>query len=118
MLACHKLNPAGGLGATTAMHDAVSLANWINVLPSLDVLAVEKIFNEYYLERYPAAINAYEGTQMFSISNQKVRLKTVNKNNNKKCDETSLCISQSRAKHPSSSPLTRILRRLSHSGRD
>ncbi|KAK3816922.1 MAG: hypothetical protein JOS17DRAFT_758561 [Linnemannia elongata] len=38
--ACHKLNPSGGHGAVTALHDAVALANLL-------------IFEEYQKERLP-----------------------------------------------------------------
>ncbi|KAG0044809.1 hypothetical protein BGZ83_009915 [Gryganskiella cystojenkinii] len=69
--ACHKTDPAGGLGATTAIHDAICLANWINVLPSLDIAATEKIFQEYYQERYPVAVDAYETSRLLSASNAK-----------------------------------------------
>lgn len=72
MLACHKLDPSGGLGATTAIHDAVCLANWINVLPSLDIKETEKIFQEYYLERYPIAVANYEASRLMEASNGKV----------------------------------------------
>ncbi|GJJ72577.1 salicylate hydroxylase [Entomortierella parvispora] len=69
--ACHKLDPTGGSGATAAMHDAICLANWINVLPSLDVPTVEKTFQEYYLERYPLAVQYYEDTRRLATGNQK-----------------------------------------------
>ncbi|KAG0047058.1 hypothetical protein BGZ83_007801 [Gryganskiella cystojenkinii] len=69
--AAHKFDPSGGVGATTAMHDAVCLANWINVLPSLDVAATEKIFQEYYLERYPVAVSNYESSRLFASSQLK-----------------------------------------------
>ncbi|KAG0330710.1 hypothetical protein BG000_011556 [Podila horticola] len=53
--ACHKLNPSGGRGAVTAMHDAVALANWICSLQSKDYAELEPIFKEYKAERYPIA---------------------------------------------------------------
>ncbi|KAG0040420.1 hypothetical protein BGZ82_002843 [Podila clonocystis] len=30
--ACHKMNPTGGVGGVVAMHDAVTLANWLSTL--------------------------------------------------------------------------------------
>ncbi|KAF9300742.1 hypothetical protein BG003_003086, partial [Podila horticola] len=30
--ACHKMNPAGGVGGVVAMHDSVTLANWLATL--------------------------------------------------------------------------------------
>ncbi|KAG0337912.1 hypothetical protein BG000_004807 [Podila horticola] len=32
--ACHKMHPIAGLGAVNAMQDAVTLANWLNILPA------------------------------------------------------------------------------------
>ncbi|KAG0360394.1 hypothetical protein BG005_010869 [Podila minutissima] len=49
-----KLHPAGGMGAAIAIQDAVTLANWINVLPGdvgEDDLA--KVFRAYKKERLP-----------------------------------------------------------------
>ncbi|KAF9101012.1 hypothetical protein BGX29_006088, partial [Mortierella sp. GBA35] len=53
--ACHKLHPAGGQGANMAFHDALALANWINVLPTTQVKDLEKVFKAYRDERYVAA---------------------------------------------------------------
>ncbi|KAG0196607.1 hypothetical protein BGX33_001428 [Mortierella sp. NVP41] len=53
--ACHKLHPAGGQGAQMAFHDALALANWINVLPTTQVKDLEKAFKAYRDERYVAA---------------------------------------------------------------
>ncbi|KAK3833843.1 MAG: hypothetical protein JOS17DRAFT_789210 [Linnemannia elongata] len=55
---CHKLHPAGGQGATYAFHDAVALANWINVLPTTQVKDLEKAFKSYRDERHAAALMA------------------------------------------------------------
>ncbi|KAG0330714.1 hypothetical protein BG000_011560 [Podila horticola] len=52
--ACHKLNPAGGAGALSAMHDAIALANWICVVQKTSVPELELIFKEYYIERLPS----------------------------------------------------------------
>ncbi|ORZ11411.1 hypothetical protein BCR41DRAFT_408997 [Lobosporangium transversale] len=64
--ACHKMNPSGGQGALNAMQDAITLANWINVLRSNDVSDMNKIFQEYKRERYPHAMDAFESSKMFS----------------------------------------------------
>ncbi|GJJ72578.1 hypothetical protein EMPS_04936 [Entomortierella parvispora] len=69
--ACHKLDPAGGVGATAGMQDALCLANWINVLPSLDERSIENTFQEYYLERYPVAIQFFETSQMLATTHRK-----------------------------------------------
>ncbi|KAF9212419.1 hypothetical protein BGZ59_006782 [Podila verticillata] len=63
--ACHKLNPYGGAGALTAMHDAVALANWISTLQKPKLAEIEKIFAEYQAERLPAAKDAASRTQLF-----------------------------------------------------
>ncbi|KAF9004134.1 hypothetical protein BGZ52_009220, partial [Haplosporangium bisporale] len=58
--ACHKLNPSGGVGAVTAMHDAIALANWICTLESKEQPDIEAIFKEYKAERYPVAKEAFD----------------------------------------------------------
>ncbi|KAF9389020.1 hypothetical protein CPC16_006107 [Podila verticillata] len=63
--ACHKLNPYGGAGALTAMHDAVALANWISTLQRPKLAEIEKIFAEYQAERLPAAKDAASRTLLF-----------------------------------------------------
>ncbi|KAF8926152.1 hypothetical protein BGZ52_005991, partial [Haplosporangium bisporale] len=60
-----KLNPSGGLGAVTAIHDAVALANWISTLKSTSVRELDIIFKEYQQERYPLAKDAFEMSQQF-----------------------------------------------------
>ncbi|KAK3813785.1 MAG: hypothetical protein JOS17DRAFT_760965 [Linnemannia elongata] len=51
--ACHKFNPAGGVGAANAMHDALVLANLINGLPFHPTAAeMDNAFQEYQNERY------------------------------------------------------------------
>ncbi|KAF9302503.1 hypothetical protein BGZ74_005264, partial [Mortierella antarctica] len=60
------LNPAAGAGAVSAIHDAVTLANWIITLKSKSLPEVEKIFKEYYAERYPVAKAAFKTSQLFS----------------------------------------------------
>ncbi|KAF9427717.1 hypothetical protein BGZ94_004319, partial [Podila epigama] len=63
--ACHKMNPTGAVGASHAIHDAVSLANWINTLRSPTVNELEKVFKEYRAERYPLVKEAYLTSQLF-----------------------------------------------------
>lgn len=101
-LACHKVNPSGGvgkytgntltrccyifslhwflslthlflhsfstgpIGAITAMHDAVALANLIYSLPSNTSEEITKAFKEYHAERYPPAVEAYNSSLMLS----------------------------------------------------
>ncbi|KAF9095424.1 hypothetical protein BGX29_009042 [Mortierella sp. GBA35] len=64
--ACHKLNPAGGHGAVTAIHDAVALANLIYAMPTTTSQEITKMFEEYQAERHPAAVESYENSQLFS----------------------------------------------------
>ncbi|KAG0331370.1 hypothetical protein BG004_001697 [Podila humilis] len=56
--ACHKLNPAGGAGAISAIHGAVALANWICSLETKTVAEFERIFEEYREERLPDVLHA------------------------------------------------------------
>lgn len=60
------MNPTGGAGALTAMHDAVTLANWINTIEIASVPNLETIFKEYQSERHPAAKDAFGASQLFS----------------------------------------------------
>jgi len=55
------------------MHDAICLANWINVLPSVDTTSTEKIFREYYIERFPVAVDTYKTSRLFATFNAKVK---------------------------------------------
>ncbi|KAG0090463.1 hypothetical protein BGZ93_007368 [Podila epicladia] len=64
--ACHKLNPAGGAGALTAIQDAVALANWICALQSKKASEIEDSFKEYHAERYPLVKQSYETSKMFN----------------------------------------------------
>ncbi|KAF9369227.1 hypothetical protein CPC16_004671, partial [Podila verticillata] len=60
---CHKMNPPGAVGAITAIHDAVTLANWIST-PSLPTVPeLETVFEEYRAERRPVAHKAFESSQ-------------------------------------------------------
>ncbi|KAF9300973.1 hypothetical protein BGZ74_007294 [Mortierella antarctica] len=63
--ACHKLNPSGGAGALSAMHDAVALANWISTLQKPKLADVEAVFAEYQTERLPAVQEAAATTRLF-----------------------------------------------------
>ncbi|KAG0021950.1 hypothetical protein BGZ81_008729, partial [Podila clonocystis] len=57
------LNPSGGKGAVTAIHDAIALANWICTLKSKDYSELGPIFKEYKAERYPIAKEAFAVSQ-------------------------------------------------------
>ncbi|KAF9307779.1 hypothetical protein BG003_000217 [Podila horticola] len=63
--ACHKLNPSGGAGALTAIHDAVALANWISTLYKPKLADIEGVFAEYQAERLPVAKEAVGTTKFF-----------------------------------------------------
>ncbi|GJJ71680.1 hypothetical protein EMPS_04030 [Entomortierella parvispora] len=76
--ACHKLSPSGGSGAATAIHDAVCLANWINVLPAKPgVEAIERVFHEYYNERLPIAIEQFRKSQYYAMTSSKTMTAAV-----------------------------------------
>ncbi|KAG0342046.1 hypothetical protein BG004_005770 [Podila humilis] len=64
--ACHKMNPTGGVGALIAMHDAVTLANWISTLRAPTMPQLERVFKEYRAERHPVAKEAFERSQLFT----------------------------------------------------
>ncbi|KAF9144371.1 hypothetical protein BG015_000132 [Linnemannia schmuckeri] len=64
--ACHKVNPSAGVGAITAMHDAIALANLIYALPANTTEEITKTFQEYHAERYPPAIEAYNNSLLMS----------------------------------------------------
>ncbi|KAF9431016.1 hypothetical protein BGZ94_000483, partial [Podila epigama] len=66
--ACHKMNPSGGVGASHAMLDAVTLANWISTLRYPEQDDLTEIFKEYRKERYPVAKEAFATSQMFRMS--------------------------------------------------
>ncbi|KAG0350907.1 hypothetical protein BG005_009577, partial [Podila minutissima] len=63
---CHKLNPAGGAGALSAIHDAIALSNWINTLETKELPEIKQIFTEYYKERYPVVKDNFQRSQIFS----------------------------------------------------
>ncbi|KAF9272492.1 hypothetical protein BGZ88_004724, partial [Linnemannia elongata] len=64
--ACHKLHPNGGQGAVTAIHDAIALANILYAMPSKSLPDIANAFEEYRSERYPAAKEAFENSQLMS----------------------------------------------------
>ncbi|KAI9231213.1 MAG: hypothetical protein BYD32DRAFT_442020 [Podila humilis] len=64
--ACHKMNPSGGVAGIHAIHDAVTLANWLSTLRSAGQEEVVKAFKEYRTERYPVVKAAFETSQMFT----------------------------------------------------
>ncbi|KAF8939493.1 hypothetical protein EDD21DRAFT_442467 [Dissophora ornata] len=61
--ACHKMHPAAGLGAVSAIQDAIVLASRLYELPSTKLEDVDKVFKEYRAERYPLAIKSYESSK-------------------------------------------------------
>ncbi|KAF9121355.1 hypothetical protein BGX30_002622 [Mortierella sp. GBA39] len=65
--ACHKLNPAGGQGAFTAMQDAMTLANLFYAMSSPSLSEIQTTFSEYRAERYPAAVQAFDASQTLSM---------------------------------------------------
>ncbi|KAF9547130.1 hypothetical protein EC957_008810 [Mortierella hygrophila] len=65
--ACHKLNPSGGHGAITAMHDATAIANIIYALPAnANTNTVHKAFAEYQAERIVPVTESYNTSKSFS----------------------------------------------------
>ncbi|KAG0062130.1 hypothetical protein BGZ89_010909 [Linnemannia elongata] len=64
--ACHKLNPAGGHGAVTAMHDAIALANLIYAQPTKTSGDITNLFEEYQKERLPAVMESFENSKIMS----------------------------------------------------
>ncbi|KAG0339382.1 hypothetical protein BG000_002243 [Podila horticola] len=75
--ACHKMGPAGGIGALVAMHDAVTLANWISTLQMPAISDLEDIFREYRAERYPIAKEALKRSQFFTKAVGRTALTSV-----------------------------------------
>ncbi|KAF9312948.1 hypothetical protein BG003_005775 [Podila horticola] len=57
---CGAMHPIAGLGAVNEMQDAVTLANWLNILPAgPNLQEVEKCFQECRYEPYPLACKAF-----------------------------------------------------------
>ncbi|KAG9071681.1 hypothetical protein KI688_005894 [Linnemannia hyalina] len=64
--ACHKFNPAGGVGAANAIHDAIALANGINGLPFHPVAdEIEAVFRAYKEERIDWVEKAFDNSKVF-----------------------------------------------------
>ncbi|KAG0378406.1 hypothetical protein BGX24_003940 [Mortierella sp. AD032] len=64
--ACHKMNPSGGSGATNAIHDAISLANYIVSLPHwCEQVDIEHRFKAYQDERMPWIKESYDSSKVF-----------------------------------------------------
>ncbi|KAG0042762.1 hypothetical protein BGZ83_012208, partial [Gryganskiella cystojenkinii] len=69
---CHKFTPAGGVGATNAMHDAVVLANWIHALPNnASAKEINQAFQAYRSERMPWVQEAFKHSRAFQVTNSK-----------------------------------------------
>ena len=66
------MSPAGGIGALVAIHDAVTLANWISTLQIPAISDLEEIFKEYKAEQYPIAKEALKRSQFFTKAVGKV----------------------------------------------
>ncbi|KAF9327949.1 hypothetical protein BG006_008829 [Podila minutissima] len=77
--ACHKLNPSGGAGALTAMHDGVALANWISTLHKPELADIEAIFAEYQAERLPVAKEAVATSKLFKNMGGKTMLSVLSR---------------------------------------
>ncbi|OAQ36819.1 FAD/NAD(P)-binding domain-containing protein [Linnemannia elongata AG-77] len=70
--ACHKFTPAGGVGATNAMHDAIVLANWIHALPNnATAKEINQAFQMYQDERFPWVLEAFKHSRAFQVTNSK-----------------------------------------------
>ncbi|KAF9436496.1 hypothetical protein BGZ76_003751 [Entomortierella beljakovae] len=65
--AVHKLHPAGGQGASNALHDAVVLANCLYALKENNEQAIHEAFSDYYDQRYIYAEYAYQMSADMSI---------------------------------------------------
>ncbi|KAF9927662.1 hypothetical protein FBU30_003001 [Linnemannia zychae] len=64
--ASHRLSPAAGSGATNAVLDAVTLANWIVSLPSYSLLEdISYGFHAYQEERMPWVYETLKSTRFF-----------------------------------------------------
>ncbi|KAK3838995.1 MAG: hypothetical protein J3R72DRAFT_447905 [Linnemannia gamsii] len=78
--ACHKVHPAGGQGALLGFHDAIALANWINVLPaSPTIQELDVVFTEYKAERHPYATAAFEHARNMSNLSDKDLKATISR---------------------------------------
>ncbi|KAG0068617.1 hypothetical protein BGZ89_004410 [Linnemannia elongata] len=75
--ACHKLHPAGGLGAVTSMHDAIALTNLIYCLPSTNAEDFSQMFSEYKAERLPPVTAALNSSRSLVKGMEKVLAGTI-----------------------------------------
>ncbi|GJJ77195.1 hypothetical protein EMPS_09554 [Entomortierella parvispora] len=58
--ACHKVMPFGGQGANQAIHDVLTLVNYLVELKSNTVPEIEKVFAAYYKARSPTGQSMVE----------------------------------------------------------
>ncbi|KAF9907104.1 hypothetical protein EC991_011322 [Linnemannia zychae] len=78
--ACHKVHPAGGQGALLGFHDAIALANWINVLPANpSIQELDVVFKEYKAERHPYAVAAFNHARNMSNLSNKNLIATISR---------------------------------------
>lgn len=54
------------IGAVTAMHDAIALANLLYAMPTKTSSDITKIFEEYHKERYPAVMESYNNSKQLA----------------------------------------------------
>ncbi|KAF9927660.1 hypothetical protein FBU30_002999 [Linnemannia zychae] len=70
--ACHKMNPTRGTGATNAIHDAITLANYIVSLPHwCEQKDIEHRLKAYQEERMPWIKESFESSNVFKIMAEK-----------------------------------------------
>ncbi|KAF9209354.1 hypothetical protein BGZ59_010157 [Podila verticillata] len=68
--ACHKMNPAAGLGAVAAIQDAAVLSDLIFHLEDTTPEAISQAFHRYREVRYPIAKQSYETSYQMSHLNE------------------------------------------------
>lgn len=61
--ACHKLLPSAGLGAVTAMQDAVVLANCLYEMKGLELSDISATLDQFKNERYVKVKAQYEASK-------------------------------------------------------
>ncbi|KAF9408657.1 hypothetical protein BGZ76_005816, partial [Entomortierella beljakovae] len=64
--AIHKLHPAGGQGASNALHDAVVLANCLYAMKDNSEQSIHAAFKDYYDQRFEYAADAYKMSSAMS----------------------------------------------------
>ncbi|KAG0363526.1 hypothetical protein BGZ54_008122 [Gamsiella multidivaricata] len=64
--ACHKMTPNAGLGATTAIHDAIVLGNYLSTLRTNNIDDITSIFLQYQEERTPMVKDAIAASSAFA----------------------------------------------------